>query len=126
MRARRGLLLLEVVVGLALLALLGVALVQLQVRATRQYRSAQESTAVARQAEALLLEWRLGRVAVTLPASGAFDDQLRWRRDVRPVRIGPGALADQISLVVTRAAPHQTEQEVYRADWYIPRPERRR
>ena len=120
MRRRRSFLLLEVVVGLALLAGLGVALLKLQAAALRQYRRAREQMEVAQQVERLLWHWSSGSEPVTLPATGQFDQHLTWRREARPVRIAAGVLPTQVSLIVTAHEPHETSRDVYRVDWLVP------
>jgi type II secretory pathway pseudopilin PulG len=102
MRRRRCFLLLEVVAALALLAGLGVWLLKLQADAVRQYRSAQQLAEVAARVEELLWTWRETGEPVTLPATGQFNDQLRWRREVQPARIAPGVIPTQVTLIVSR------------------------
>jgi hypothetical protein len=119
---RRGsFLLLEVVVGLALLAAVGVWLLKLQAASVRQYDIARRRGAVAARVEQLLWDWSVRRIRITLPASGRFGETLAWRREVRPVRIAPGVLPTQVSLIVTQHEPHDEPREVYRVDWLVPR-----
>ena len=120
MNVRRCFLLLEVVVALALLAGLGVWLLQTQRAALRQYRTAQRLTHVANLTEQLLWTWRENGAPVTLPATGRFDEQLTWRRDVQPVRIATGVLPLQVTLIVTEETPAADAREIYRISWLVP------
>lgn len=120
---RRSMLLLEVVVGLALLAGLGVWLLKLQAASIRQVREAGQRAAVASLVEQLLWKWSVSGVEVTLPATGRFDETLTWQRQARPVRIAAGVLPTQITVIVTEHKPHAEPREVYRIDWLVPRPE---
>jgi hypothetical protein len=127
MRRRRSLLLLEVVVGLALLALLGVWLVQLQAAALRQHRETRLRDDVVQRVERLLWEWSSTGAPVTLPSTGRFTDALEWQREVQPTRVGGGLIATQVTLSVSERKDHSV-REVYRVDWLVPRksnPERR-
>jgi len=119
MSARRAYLLLEAVLGLALLAGLGVALLKLQAAALRQYAQARQQAAVAAQVEDLLWTWSCAHEPVTLPATGWFDARLAWRREVRPVRVAAGVLPTQISVVVTQHDPVGPTRDVYRVDWFV-------
>lgn len=121
MNSTRSFTLLEVVISLALLAGLGVWLLQLEASAVRQVREARSRAQLAARVEALLWSWSVADTPVTLPATGRLDDQLTWRREVRPVRIAPGILPSQISVVVTRHEPHAEPRDVYRVDWLVPR-----
>jgi hypothetical protein len=121
MRATRSFLLLEVVVGLALLAGLGVWLLKLQTASVRQYRAAQQRAEIAALVEQLLWTWSTSGTPVTLPATGQLDERLRWRREVQPVRIAPGVVPTQVSVLVTRDEPDGGTHEVYRVDWLVPR-----
>jgi hypothetical protein len=121
MKPPRSFLLLEVVVGLALLAGLGVWLLKLQTAAVRQVYAARLRTEVATRVERLLWDWSAGRIRVTLPASGRFDERLTWRREVRSVRIAAGVLPTQVSVIVTLDEPHHPPREIYRVDWLVPR-----
>ncbi|MEW6252156.1 MAG: hypothetical protein AB1716_16075 [Planctomycetota bacterium] len=123
---RRSLLLLEVVVGLALLGTLGVAALQLQAHALYQVRRAQEQAEVVQRVEALLWSWSAERVPVTLPATGSLTHRFHWRREVRPVRLAPDVLPTQVTVVVTAQAPGTAEREVYRVAWLVPEPGRER
>ncbi len=120
MITRRSFLLLEVVVGLALLATLGVELVQLQAAAVRQSSLAAQTRETATRVRQLLWSWSCSGEPVTLPATGTFDEHLSWRREARPVRVASGLLATQTSVVVVRAEPGQAAQESYRVDWVVP------
>ena len=120
MKRRRCLLLLEVLVGLALLAGLGVALVKLQGDALRQVHNAQHRERIAQQVEDLLAGWSASQTVVTLPATGRLDDRLDWRREVRPTRIASGVLATQISVIVTDDTVTEEQRDVYRVDWLLP------
>jgi hypothetical protein len=118
---RRGLLLLEVVVGLALLALLGVWLVRLQAASLRQHRDARLRDQVVQQVEQMLWEWSSSGVPVTLPSTGRMSDTLEWRREVQPMRVTAGLIATQITLTVTETTPHAPQKEIYRVGWLVPR-----
>jgi hypothetical protein len=113
---------LEVVVGLALLAGLGVWLVQSQADALRQYRRAEQRQRIAAQVEQLLWTWSVSGAPVTLPATGHLSDGLSWRREVRPVRLAAGVLPTQVSLIVTAVGDDRRPQDVYRVDWLVPQP----
>ena len=126
MRATGSFLLLEVVVGLALLAGLGVWLLKLQAASLRQYRVAQQREEIAVLVEQLLWTWSTSGTPVTLPAAGRFDEQLHWRREVQPVRIAAGVIPTQVSVIVTRDEPDGVSGEVYRVDWLVPREPPRR
>ncbi len=119
MRAR-ALLLLEVVLGLALLAGVGAGLLTLEMHALRQHRRAQERAALLRQVEDLLWTWSTQRVAVTLPATGSFTERLRWRREVQPIRLAPEVFPTQVTLVVSAVEPGEPVRELYRLDWLVP------
>jgi hypothetical protein len=121
MRPRRSFLLLEVIVGLALLGLLGVWLVKLQGAALRQVREARLKEDVRQRVEQLLWEWSSAGVRVTLPASGDFSQSLAWRREIQPIRVANGLIAPQVTLIVTETLPHTGSREVYRVDWLVPR-----
>lgn len=124
MKDSRSITLIETVVGLALLAGLGVWLLKLQAESTRQIQAARLRERAAEYTEALLFAWSSQSAPVTLPASGRFDDQLSWRRQVRPVRVAQGVLPIQVSLIVTLEEPDAESREVYRVAWLVP--ERRR
>jgi type II secretory pathway pseudopilin PulG len=115
---RAGYLLLEVLVGLALLAVLGVGLLRLQAAATRQLRQARQRAALVHQVDELLFQWSGTGQPVTLPATGAFDEKTTWLRRVQPVRAA-GVLATQVSLSVLRHEPGQAPHEAYRVDWLV-------
>jgi hypothetical protein len=117
----RSFLLLEVLLGLALLAGLGVWLLKLQGESLRQYRYALRREEIATKVERLLWDWQVSQTPVTLPATGQFDERLHWRREVRPVRIARGVLPTQISVLVTDVQADRGPEEVYRVDWLIPR-----
>lgn len=119
-RLRHGLLLLEVIVGVALLALLGVMLITLQASSLRQLRAAREQSAIVADVENLLWHWSSSAALVTLPAAGQFEPHLRWERRAEPVRIATGLFATQVSLIVTRDAPPEPPRAVYRVDWLVP------
>ncbi len=119
MRRYRSFLLLEVVLGLALLAGLGVGLVRLQAGALRQINAARQRAELAALVEALVWSWNETQTPVTLPATGAFDDHRRWRRELRPVRVGGGLLATQVSVIAT-VADRDGPRDVFRVDWLIP------
>lgn len=119
MTQRRCFTLLEVLVGLALLASLGVSLIQLQACALRQLHDARRKADVARRVEALLWDWSSSNTPVTLPATGTFDRQLAWRREVQPVRIAAEVLPIQVSLIVTELSEHAQPREIYRVDWLV-------
>ncbi len=117
MKRKRSFTLLEVVVALALLALLGVQLLDAQSRAVRQLRAAEQRKRVALAVDKLLDEWAEAGVKVTLPASGALDEpDLRWVRTARPVRIARGVLPKQVTLTVF----DQHDEAVVRVDWWVP------
>ncbi len=122
MNTRRCYLLLEVLVGLALLAGLGVWLLTLQSAALRQYHAAQRRAKAARQVQALLWQWSSAQTPITLPAGDRFDETLSWRRQARPVRVAQDVLPTLISLIVTENTPHAQPREIYRVDWLVPRP----
>lgn len=119
-RARYGLMLLETVVGVALLALLGVLLLKLQARSMRQLHDAREQAAVVADVEALLWNWSETGAAVTIPATGEFAALLRWERSAEPVRVASGVFATQVSLIVSRDAPPEPPRPIYRVDWLVP------
>lgn len=121
MTLRRSFLLLEVIVSLALLALLGVWLLKLQSSAVRQFREARLRADVTRRVEALLWEWSEGSVHVTLPATGEFSATLSWRREIEPVRVTSGVIVPKVTVVVSEARPHAPPCEVYRVGWLVPR-----
>ena len=125
MIVRRSYLLLEVVVGLALLATLGVVLVRLQAGARRQYRQAQERDQIAAQAEQLLWTWSASRTPVTLPATGRLNDRWSWRREACPLRVATGVLPTQVSLIVTAIGDDGRVYDAYRVDWLVPEASRR-
>lgn len=120
MRAR-SFTLLEVVIGLALLAGMGVWLLRLQADALRQYRLTRLRSEVAGRVERLLWAWSSSAAPVTLPATGRFDERLSWRRQVKPVRIAAGVLPTHVSLIVDLKQPHAEPREIYRVDWLVPR-----
>lgn len=120
MRRVRAVILLEVVVGLALLASLGVWLLKLETQAVRQVRLAAERDRVAARVAELLWAWSESGTPVTLPATGRLDDRLRWRREVRPVRLAADVLPTQVSLIVTHEGADGRSQDVYRVDWLVP------
>lgn len=122
MKPSRAYLLLEVLVGLALLAALGAWLVRLQGAAVRQYRQAEQRALLAAQVEHLLWTWSETGTAVSLPATGQFDARTQWRRAVQPVRVA-GLLTTQVSVIVTRAEPGAAPVEIYRVDWLLSAPE---
>jgi type II secretory pathway pseudopilin PulG len=116
---RRSYLLLEVVVGLALLATVAGGLLVLETSAVRQYRRAQEQQRIAGQVEQLLWSWRLTQTAVTLPATGRLDERYRWRREVRPVHVASRVTADRVSVIVTVDDGSSGPRDVYRVDWLV-------
>ena len=118
---QRSFTLLEVVVGLALLAGLGVWLLKLQAAAVGQYHAARQRAENAARVEAFLWPWSVAQAPVTLPATGSFDGRFRWRREVRPVRIAFGVLPTQVSVIVTQHEPHAEPREIFRVDWLVPR-----
>lgn len=118
---RRSFTLLEVIVGLALLATLGAGLLKLQADAVRQVRHARLRSKVTDRVEQLLWQWSRDGARVTLPATGEFEPMLHWRREVMPVRIANGVLPTQIRLVVTHQTPGEDPVEVYRVAWLVPR-----
>ncbi len=118
---RRSFTLLEVVVGLALLATLGAGLLKLQTDAARQVRHARLRSKVTERVEQLLWQWSRDGTPVTLPATGEFEATLHWRREAKPVRIANGLLPTQIRLVVTHQAPNEHPVEIYRVAWLVPR-----
>lgn len=120
MSRTRSVVLLEVLVALALLTGLGVALLRVQTAAIRQVRVAEQRAHVVRLVEELLWAWSSSRTPVTLPATGELDEQLQWRREVRPVRIATGVLPMQVSLIVTETGPGAPPREIYRVDWLVP------
>jgi type II secretory pathway pseudopilin PulG len=120
MNMRRSFLLLEVVIGLALLATVGVAIARLQAAAVQQVRQAAQARETATRVQELLWSWGSSGERVTLPATGVFDDRTTWRRESQPVRVASGVLATQISVVVIRAGPGHAAEELYRVDWLIP------
>lgn len=123
---RRSLLLLEVLVGLALLALLGVSLLCIRSGALRQFHAAQRRSEIAQRVESLLWYWSVRGEPVTLPGTGRFTDALAWKRQVQPVRIDAGVIVTEITLLV-RDEGTTPVRDVYRAAWLVSRkpPERR-
>lgn len=121
-RLRRAFLLLEAVVGLALLALLAVLLLKLQGASVRQFHAARERAETVADVQRLLWTWSSTQTPVTLPATGEFDATRRWERRVEPIRIAAGVFATQVSLIVMRdSAP---PREIYRVDWFVTPPPR--
>lgn len=117
---KRALLLVEVLIGLALLALLGAWLLRLQSAAVRQLHHAELLEEAVQKSQALLWEWSSTGVRVTLPASGRFDERLSWQRKVQPIRVAEGLLPDQVTLVVRHEPVGQAAREVLRLDWLVP------
>ena len=116
---KRSYLLLEVLVGLALLALLGVGLIRTQVFSLRQFHTAERQRAVAEQMAGLLWNWSETGTPVTLPGDGELNGGLRWRRTILPIRIAQGCLASQVCVTVY-ATDEGKEHEIYRVDWLMP------
>lgn len=116
---KQGYLLLEVLVGLALLALLGVGLIRSQIFALRQFHAAERQRAVAEQVAGLLWSWSENGTPVTLPGDGQLTDGLHWRRTIQPIRIAQGCMARQICVMVYAVDQNQ-EHEIYRVDWLVP------
>jgi len=120
MRTSRSYLLLEVVVGLALLASLGVGLLKLQAAALRQCHHAEQRAQIATQVEQLLGTWSRTGERVTLPATGWLSGYVSWRREALPMRVDADVLPTHISVIVTYHEPHHTPRDVYRVDWLVP------
>jgi prepilin-type N-terminal cleavage/methylation domain-containing protein len=80
-RAPRGLTLVEVVAGLALLSTLLVAVLTTKARVTRQWSHAQRKLQAAAAADRLLVEWWPRRDVFPRQSSGRLsgDSGLRWR-----------------------------------------------
>jgi prepilin-type N-terminal cleavage/methylation domain-containing protein len=86
---RRGLTLVEVVAGLALLSTLLVAVLTTKARVTRQWSHAQRKLQAVAAADELLTQWWQRKEEFPRRSSGevAGDAQLRWR--TTPVRNEP-------------------------------------
>jgi type II secretory pathway pseudopilin PulG len=116
----RGLLLIEVLVALVLLAVLGVTILRIQSGAIRQFHATQRRAEIAASVEKLLWDWSLAHEAVTLPGTGRFSEKIGWRRSVEPIRLDAGVLATQVELVV-RDDSQSVPTELYRIAWLVPR-----
>lgn len=121
-RSRRSFSLIETVAALALLALLGVSILQVQSSVVRQVRLAQLRNDVANRVEGLLWDWRVQRVPVTLPATGEFAPALRWQRESGPLRIAQGVMPTEVRLTVFSLGPSGWS-EVAAWSWLVPDPE---
>lgn len=117
---RRAMLLLEVVLGLALLAALAVGLLRIEAAALRQIRFTEERESVAMQVEQLLWNWSIGGESITKPAQGMLDRDHRWERHSRPGRLFDGCNGRFVSVVVERTGDRPTELPLYRLDWFVP------
>lgn len=116
----RSFTLLEVLVGLALLAVIGVSVLGLQSAALRHAHHARLRAAAVEQLEALLWRWSCDRAPVTLPTDGRFSPELTWRRTVEPVAIG-GVIATHVTVRVYAQGDSQADREVCRVDFLVPR-----
>lgn len=121
-RRRPSFTLLEVMLSLALLAALGVTILRIQAGAIRQVRQARNSEDLAQRVEALLDSWSETGTAVTLPATGRWNEHLAWRREAGPVAIGPSLLATHVLVVIQATDAAGRTADVYRVDWLVPRP----
>ena len=117
----RSFTLLEVMISLALLSILGVSLMKLQAAAVRQCNATWLRVEAARRVEDLLWSWSSTGTAITLPATGRFDNNLCWQRSVTPVRIASGVIPNRITVRVSRSEETGETKNVYRLDWLVPR-----
>lgn len=119
-RTYSGLLLIEVLVALVLMAVIGVTLLRIQSGAVRQFHATQQRARIVARVEKLLWDWSVGHQAVTLPNSGRFDQKISWQRLVEPVRLDTGLIVTQVQLVV-RDDSQVVSTELYRVAWLVPR-----
>jgi len=110
--------LVEVLCGLALLAVTAVALLQIQSASMRQIQRAQARAQAAVLLEDLLWQWQLERTPVTLPATGRLDPRWTWRRTVQPVAAAPGVLAREIRVAVF--AEEGPKTAIHEVCWLLP------
>lgn len=120
LRDRSGLLLVEVLVALVILAAMGVALLRIQSAAVRQFHATQRRAAIAAQVEKLLWDWSQRKVPITLPNTGQFSETVAWTRTAGPSRIDQGLLVTQVEMIV-RDSSNTTRPEIYRVAWLVPR-----
>ena len=117
----RSFTLLETIAALALLALLGVSILQVQVAVVRQTRLTAQRERVAGLVQDLLWEWRIARVPVTLPATGSWSDDLRWERSAQPARIAADLIPTEVRMAVF-GREQEEWLEVARWSWLVPDP----
>ena len=117
----RSFTLLETIAALALLALLGVSILQVQVAVVRQTRLTAQRERVAGLVQDLLWEWRIARVPVTLPATGSWSDELRWERSAQPARIAVDVIPTEVRMAVFRREQEEW-LEVASWSWLVPDP----
>lgn len=121
---RTGMLLLETLVGLALLALLGVWLIQLQAAALRQWSAARQLERATREMNALLARWSETGEAVTVPGQGMITDSLIWERACAPTLAGELGMATQVTVVLSTPPPQA--RDVLSVSWLVPESQRGR
>lgn len=124
-RRRNSFTLLEVLLSLVLMSALGVTVLRIQAGALRQVRQAHENLEIAQRVEALLESWSQSGTAITLPATGRWNERLAWRREAGPVAVGPSTLATHVLVVIQATDVAGKMSDVYRVDWLVPRPLRR-
>lgn len=122
---RKSFLLLEVLVGLALLALLGVWIVRVQAAALRQWAHARQLRQATVAVESLLASWSDTHTVVTLPGSGELADGLRWQRECGPAVPAAGVQATAVRLVVRSDSAGQPPRDVLHLAWLVPAAARR-
>lgn len=119
-----GMLLLETLVGLALLAMLGVWLIQLQAAALRQWSSARQLERATHEMSVLLARWSQTGEVVTVPGQGMITESLIWERGCAPAFAGELGLATQVTVVLSTPPPQA--RELLSVSWLVPQSQRGR
>lgn len=98
----RGLVLIEVVAALALLASTATLLLVAHGRSLTQLHSTNQQETAARLAEELLTAWKLENADTTLAGEGSFAQSAgwRWTRTVKPYEGAPNSDVVEITLTV--------------------------
>lgn len=101
--ASRGMTLVEVVCGLALLGTLLVLLLLTKAALVRQRRGADERLAAVEACDRLLNQWNADGLSIPRNGNGAIGTELRWHSEPIGFRRLQGATAEVIRLSITSA-----------------------